>query len=104
MNDYPTDEELEKLREWDHRDAKGALDFLRAHWNVNYGSVSTELSAAENKVLHASEGERFLRLATGGWSGNEDLMAAMRQNVVIWSRVWQLHGVGGLWILRYPQE
>jgi hypothetical protein len=32
---------------------------------------------------------------TGGWSGNEDIIEAMMENVLLWLAVWQRSERGG---------
>ena len=99
-NGYPTQDTLDALQAWPITDAAGALDFLVAAWHRTYGSIH-DLSAEEAAVCQARSGDRFLRLATGGWSGNEDLIDALRGGLV-WSLTWRLSASGGLVIFGYP--
>jgi hypothetical protein len=96
------DTDLEQLANWASHDAAGALDFLRHTWVTTYGSASDALTAGEAEVVRAEKGERFLRLATGGWSENEALIGALQQNRMVWLLTWVLHARGGLYIFRYP--
>jgi hypothetical protein len=99
---YPTDEALQRLRDWPLKDCDGALDFVRELWS-DYGTASPTISAHEGYVLHAEPGDRYLRLATGGWSGNEDLIAAMQRNEMAWLMTWRLSARGGLYIFQYQE-
>lgn len=101
VDGYPTDATVEVLREWPTDDAAGALDFLKAAWCVPYGSVTHTISAHEGYVLHAKAGEKYLRLATGGWSGNELLVGTFRYTSNSYM-TWRLSAAGGLFIFRYP--
>jgi hypothetical protein len=99
--DHPTDETLERIRTWHIRDPGGCLDFVLKHWNTGYGSASHELRECERELVHG-DGVRFLRLATGGWSGNEDLFRALMENTTIWAQTWEMSKRGGLHIFRHP--
>lgn len=103
IEDYPTDEVLDALRLWNINDAAAGLDFLAANWHWPEFGVCYDLKRYELEMLDASEGERFLRLATGGWSGNEELVSAFMQSLasVI---TWRLKMRGGLWIFQYPDK
>jgi len=99
---YPTEDTLERLRNWPSEDINGALDFVVAAWS-SVGSVSYDLSAAELALVDAHaldlDSGRYLRLATGGWSGNEDLIAALDAGGGMF--LWVLSVRGGLHIYRY---
>ena len=103
-DDYPTEEALKRLEAWPFQDARGALDFMASEWHWPDFGVSRELRAEERTVVHAEPNDEFLRLATGGWSGNENLIGAFRQNYVAWSLTWRLNTQGGLWIFQYPPK
>lgn len=99
---YPTEETLDALRDWPTADPVGALDFLKAAWVTAYGSVAHDISAHEAAVLLAGREDRFLRLATGGWSGNESLLGTFRESFIGYL-TWRLSAAGGLHIFRYPK-
>ena len=100
---YPTEKTLERLRTWSATDAAGALDFVAESWN-SYGDVSHSLTGHESEaiVIDADAIERYLRLATGGWSGNENLIEALSENSALWALTWRLSARGGLYIFQYP--
>jgi hypothetical protein len=102
VDGYPTDATLEAIQAWPYQDIAGCLDFAREawHWPDWQGE---ELSAAEREVVHAEEGERFARFATGGWSGNESVIAALKANMMVRAMCWCLSGRGGLHIFRYRE-
>lgn len=100
---YPSDETIEAIEQWAWQDAAGCLDFVKAAWHYpEY--ARDEITAGEAEVLHAEKTEKYLRLATGGWSGNEDLIAAIRHNQMVHALTWRLNARGGLHIYRYPSE
>lgn len=101
---YPTPKTLRTIRKWpsDQQRINELLDLVAAAWHWPDFGVSRELRPAEAEVVHAEEGERFLRLATCGWSGNEDLIEALnRSTSLAWFFTWKLSASGGLHIFRY---
>lgn len=98
--DYPTDWTLDLIRRWPIEHTNRGLDFVADAWHWPEFGVSRELRPEEAVVAHAEPGERHLRLATGGWSGNESIVAAMRENFAFMCR-WRLSGSGGLHIYAY---
>jgi len=103
---YPTDETLEIIKKWPMKSglhANALLDFVAAAWHWPDFGVSHELKPAEAEVVHAEPGDRYLRLATGGWSGNESLIAALDHSMGAFG-TWRLSSAGGLHIYRYWPE
>lgn len=47
---------------------------------------------------------RFATFATGGWSGNEDLIAALEDNEVFWLMSWEASFRGGLYHFTVERE
>ena len=66
-NEYPTEEQLKELNGFDvvHR-LRDFLELLEELWNTDYGNF--ELTGKKVKKL---------KLVTGGWSGNEDVVRGM---------------------------
>lgn len=95
---YPTEAAEQRIREWDIQDINGCLDFVKSLWKWPAEDMH-RLRPEEVAVVGVKEGERYLRLATGGWSGNESLIRAMREG---WARIaWRMSASGGLHIYRY---
>ena len=83
---YPTEEELEKIRKWDiiEQPIVDLVSYVESlWWAPDWGF---KLS-----------GKRILRLElhTGGWSGNENIIAALRKNWMFWSLCWLKSTRGG---------
>lgn len=96
---YPTDETLEAIRHWPFLHIGKLFDEIARIWHWGYGLGT--LKEAERMMLDEGEGVKFLRLATGGWSGNESIIGAMEDNFFV--RVyWRLSRNGGLHIYEYP--
>ncbi|HKB36839.1 MAG TPA: hypothetical protein VKD72_10310 [Gemmataceae bacterium] len=100
---YPTDETLALIKHWPYQDAAGCLDYVKAAWH--YPDWAThDLNAGEASVVRAEKGEKYLRLATGGWSGNEELVIALEDNHMMRAVTWRLDARGGLHIYQYPND
>lgn len=100
---YPTEATLDAIRTWPFQDFETSnrlLDFVAAAWHWPDFGVSHKLRPAERELVHVEDGERFLRLATGGWSGNESLIAALEKSQGAFG-MWRLSASGGLEIYRY---
>ena len=87
---YPTEETELAIKAWDFRDVAGWLAYIREAWNHHYGRMWEE------------NGQ--LKMATGGWSGNESITHAMRENYVLWGLLWESSHRGGLEVLRMPNR
>lgn len=99
--DYPTEEQLDAIRKaegW-----KTTLDRAIEAWDS--GGVTFVLRPEEQAMCDAGSvfeyPVSYVRLATGGWSGNEDIIAALNENV--WANMsWVLSARGGLHIYVAP--
>ena len=83
---YPTEEELEKIRTWSHPkyDYTGLLDYVGSHWwYPEYFHKEPTKAGAQYKI------------STGGWSGNEELIGALQENLVFWGLCWVSSRRGG---------
>jgi len=89
---YPTEKELEQLATWPIRALADCQVVLTA---------AAELWWPPRP--HDSLGQ-FPRahFATGGWSGNEDVLTALKANAVFWALCWESSSVGGLHVFRLP--
>lgn len=84
-SDYPTGEELEEIRNYDCiKDLKGFLELLESTWNDDYGTFGLR--------------GKTLKLITGGWSGNEDILNAIPK--IFDMAFWYSSKRGGLHIYK----
>jgi len=87
--EYPTEEELEKIRQWDAvKDPMGLINFIKGLWNY------PEYFVVKGKRVIT------LKLSTGGWSGNEDIIEALRRNQMFFLLYWQSSVRGGHYYFR----
>lgn len=82
---YPSEVELSRIVSWATTYSRQALETLFAYieerWSRDYGRWDRE-------------GD-IITMATGGWSGNEELIAALRENFLVWSLCWVSSHRGG---------
>lgn len=87
---YPTEEELDKVEKWDYQlGFAPLLEYVKSlWWAPDWG--------------WEQKGNRYY-ISTAGWSGNEDLIAALQANFMFWSACWQSSRVGGHYRFRIPK-
>lgn len=84
---YPTERTLQVVTDWDFEDPKGLLEFVKDAW------YWPEYARETRPGLYV--------FATGGWSGNESLLLALRESGV-WLAQLSFHHVylpGGLLVV-----
>lgn len=87
---YPTDETLDKIRTWDARNPNSLnslFAFIEECWSY------PEYWETSNRGFR-----REYTVSTGGWSGNEDLIEALKENMVAWAFSWDQSRRGGHYI------
>jgi len=87
---YPDDNELKTIEEWDvlKSNVSGLLDFIVDRWRW----ADRQIIRDENKV----------ELHTGGWSGNEEILGALRANLMFWTLCWMKSERGGHYWFEIP--
>jgi hypothetical protein len=90
MPNYPTSEQLRKIEAW-KEDYKGLMEFIRPIWEFN------------DCGYFRNRGSRYW-LDTAGWSGNEDIIVALKKNIMFWMFCWQQSRRGGHYIFQIPKS
>ena len=87
---YPTEEALAKIASWNYEDPKGWFAFVKEIWYLrSWGWTETdELNSFKRPV-------RMYHISTAGWSGNESIISAMRDNAMMWDYHWLSSKRGG---------
>ena len=80
---YPTEEVLSRITAWSVKDDVFALLKAVAPLFEGYGRCEYNTD------------KQLWEVATGGWSGCEDVVQALQQNTLFWSLCWQLSRRGG---------
>jgi hypothetical protein len=90
MSEYPSEETLKKIEDWNMtKDNPFELtNFIIEVWNESYGVA--ELTGKKVKIL---------KLWTGGWSGNEDIIDAIHKSD-FWYLYWQQSIRGGFYVFK----
>ncbi len=90
-NGYSDEKSLKEIEKWDilKQGVQGLLDLVEE--NTHFGDWS-----------FCIKGKHILRLEyhTGGWSGNEDVIGALRRNHLFWGMFWQKSERGGHYYFR----
>lgn len=77
------------LVEWPLENGYGGLfDQIMALWDCSMGSA----------VRENTKGVVSLTLVTGGWSYNEAIISALRENVLFWTIAWAESHRGGKFV------
>jgi hypothetical protein len=99
---YPTEYALDTLFNWTGEVGE-AIDFMRRLWKYAEWGITENVPPSEMEAFDLSSGRRYVKLATGGWSGNELVMDAVLSNarLALWCAAAQ---PGGLFIMEYPPK
>lgn len=92
---YPTEETLRVICEWPIKSnfaVQDLLDYAQKAWRYNF------------KIRTGGLGrKRWLYAATSGWSGNEEIIGALKKNRFFWVCCWlESHRGGGFKFLTAP--
>jgi hypothetical protein len=82
----PTDETLDIIKSWDYPFA-GLWEFVRSALSIH------------GKIV---ESDNIVKLTTGGWSGNENIVTALQGNTLFWSCYWRASVRGGVEVFDKP--
>lgn len=88
---YPTEETLRVIREWPIKSNYAVKDlcaYCREAWN--WGKTMWGHKCGRDEF-----GKPWITVSTGGWSGNEDIVVALRENVIFWAMCWLESRRGG---------
>ena len=86
---YPTEDELETIKNWEITSSLGDASYH------NFMSFIKHCWHWHNYI--EKNGDKYT-LITGGWSGNEEIIAAMKSNQIFWLFYWESSDRGGLHI------
>jgi hypothetical protein len=87
MNDYPSEDELNRIEQWEiktDKDFTELMAFVKSIWNY------TEWGWHEKNGVY--------RISTGGWSGNEDIIRSLQENLMFWLMYWYSSRRGGHYV------
>lgn len=89
---YPTEDTLTALKNWDHTKKEQFYEYAKQHWYYP-------------EAFQRYDTPRFIvySFSTCGWSGNEDLVAAMEQTLIWRLTAWSWR-TGGHYQCRIRKE
>jgi len=95
MNDgYPEEQELKTIKNWEYyTDFSGLMEYIKNLWKYPQYWKETQ---TDNQIKY--------KISTGGWSGNEDLIAAMISNRIFWAVCWLSSHRGGHYEFQVKQH
>jgi hypothetical protein len=96
MSDYPTNEELERIKNW----AFTGDAIQRRKYLIEFMEFVKELWHFGDWGW--KQKRRIYYISTGGWSGNESIITAMQQNWIFWVLCWVQSRRGGHYIFELP--
>lgn len=89
-NGYPEEHELEKIAQWDYKDFKGLIEYVKERWWAG-------------DMGYFRKGKKYFYLSTAGWSGNESIIGALMENIMFWSCCWTSSKRGGHYVFQIPK-
>ena len=92
---YPNEALLDRIRTWPMAAGwDNLLQLVRDSWD--YPDAFS--------IKHTQRGVCWAECATGGWSGNEELIGALRQNLMFWACCWESSSRGGGHTFKTPER
>ncbi len=99
-DNYPTDTAIAVILLWPATDYKNLFAFIRDIWHyADWGWNEPDTFATTPE-----EDEPCYRISTGGWSGNEDIIRAMKDNRMFWILHWMESRRGGHYKFDVPTQ
>lgn len=92
---YPTEAALDLITKWNWEDEKGYFEFIKSIWWMPGWGWS---EGVEPKEYYENVNVYRYYISTGGWSGNEDIIRAMQNNILMWAVTWVQSKRGGHYI------
>lgn len=88
---YPTDETLDAIRDWPYSDFPALMEFVSEAWSdCGVFSRHTDVDRPLVALLDGDVDDgHWWTCATGGWSGNEDIIAALSANTMFDALCWR---------------
>ena len=96
---YPTDEFLDYLSDWEKfEDVFEIIELIETYWWMPDWGLTRKKPYTER---FTNQRVFTYHMSTGGWSGNESLIYALKKNVLFWV-YWRNTRCGGHYTFRFP--
>lgn len=112
--EYPTDEELKRIEEWDiWYDLQGFVQYVTQLWKYDdyitlkdgyVGKRYAGESPAREEWERRANQHKLWHVSTAGWSGNESIIGAMQKNYQFWWLCWHSTTRGGHYIFHLRRD
>jgi hypothetical protein len=102
---YPTEKVLEYIKRWHWSDARAMFDYIKDIWAyADFGYWREEFVSRDdyNKMEFKEPRLRYY-ISTAGWSGNEAIIRAMKENSMLWALNWVQSRRGGHYIFELKE-
>lgn len=100
VNKYPTEEELEFIKNFNilKEPPVKLAKYIQSiwHWGEDYCPITAFKDEYDGREMWKFE------MHTGGWSGNEDIVLALRENWMFWNTFWTMSKRGGHYWFELP--
>lgn len=107
---YPTKEELDFIRKYNvfKKPVRALVEYIQERWRWDDYFVVRRKRSAFKMVEHSGETPRYfyykiVEMHTGGWSGSEDMIEALRKNrwfFFLYHNKWE---TGGHFYFKIPE-
>jgi hypothetical protein len=102
---YPTEKVLEYIKRWHWSDARAMFEYIKDIWAyADFGYWREEFVSRDdyNKMEFKEPRLRYY-ISTAGWSGNESIIRAMKENSMLWALNWVQSRRGGHYIFELKE-
>jgi len=93
LNEYPEEAELQTIEQWPTDNLVELFEYIKTRWR--YADYEDANFWVEKDEEDEGKPVKIYEIATGGWSGNEDIIEAMQKNIVFWYTAWYKTERGG---------
>lgn len=95
---YPTEHCLEVIRNWHWSESKECFDFIEELWSYKEYWREETVDKDDFNGLDYDKPRHRYHISCAGWSGNESIIAAMKENKMLWYLNWVQSRRGGHYI------
>ena len=96
---YPTELACDIIKHWHWSDQEGWFEFIKNIWHLASWGWHEEYGGYDDYLKEPlKEDKKRYYISTAGWSGNETLIGAMKENPMLWHLTWVQSRRGGHYI------
>jgi hypothetical protein len=102
---YPTEVVLEAISNWHWTDTRAMFDYIHDLWayaDDGYWKEKEVMVDDHGNIKYEKPRLRYY-ISTAGWSGNESIIKAMKENAMFWTLNWVQSRRGGHYIFELKE-